>query len=322
MSLHLIKGTKSAPKASRSTMETVIVTIEQVNAWRSPPFQRPVRINAKVQIIAEEMKCEGTSIPGIITLGKLTGDNVYYVVDGQHRCEAFRMSGLPEAIADLRVVHFDSMAEMADEYVQLNTAIVRMRPDDLIRGLVPGLPHLKRVMDECPFIGYGNVRRGEGVGPVVSIAGAIRCWHASSNETPTNSPGSINTIAMALDGDSADKLIRFMHLAVAAWGRDPEYYRLWGSLNVALCMWLYRRVVLDTNRRAVARVAVLTDAQFKSAMTALSADSNYLDWLPGRLLNDRDRSPALVRIKHIFSRRLADNFPGKLHLPQPAWASK
>ncbi len=251
MALSLIKGTKTAPKASRSTMETVIVTIEQVNAWRIPPFQRPLRVNAKVQVIAEEMKCEGTSIPGILTLGKLAGENVFYIVDGQHRCEAFRISGLQEAIADLRIVHFDTMGEMADEFVQLNSAIVRMRPDDLLRGITPTLPVLQRVMTECPFIGYDNVRRRDASGPIVSLSAVLRCWSTSSFEVPSssNSGVTITQAAQTLDGDSAGKLIRFMNLAHTAWGRDPEYFRLWGNLNLALCMWLYRRIVLDTVRR-------------------------------------------------------------------------
>lgn len=315
MALTVIKGSKSAPKNARSTMETVIVTVDQVNGWRVPPFQRPVRVNAKVQAIAEEIKCDGTSISGILTLGRLTGDRGGdYIVDA---------AGMPEIIADLRIVYFDTMGEMADEFVRLNTAIVRMRPDDLMRGLTPTLPNLQRVMEECPYIGYGNVRRGDGAGPIVSIASALRAWFTSGFETPSSSSSgiSINQIATSLDGDSAGKMIRFMDLAVAAWGRDPEYYRLWGSLNITLCMWLYRRVVLNTERRGTNRSVVLTESAFKQGLMALSADSNYLDWLPGRLLNDRDRSPGLARIKTIFSNRLSNTVTGKFNLPQPAWAA-
>lgn len=314
---------KTAPKSARSTMETTIVTIDQVNNWRVPPFQRPVRQNSKVLAIAEEIKCDGVAISGIITLGRLSKDNAHYVVDGQHRLEAFRISGLPEIIVDLRVVHFDTMAEMADEFVQLNTAIVRMRPDDLLRGLTPGLPTLQRLMGECSFIGYDNVRRGGTSGAVVSLGAALRCWFTSASDVPSGGSGvSINQIASTLDNDSCGKMIRIMTTLFSAWGRDPEYYRLWGNLNVALCMWLYRRLVLDTSRKGNARVIVLSETQFKQAVMALSANQDYLDWLPGRLLNDRDRSPALHRIKQIFVRRLSENSSVKVVLPQPAWASR
>lgn len=319
-----LKGRKAAPRASRSTMETLIITPDQVNAWRVPPFQRPVRVNAKVKAIADEIRTNGVSITGMITLGKLTGDNAYYIVDGQHRIEAFRISGMSEIIADIRVVHFDTMADMADEFVQLNTAIVRMRPDDLLRGLTPSLPLLQRILRECPFIGYDQLRRGGASGPIVGLAAILRTWHASNSEAPNNSNSgvSINQLAAALEEDSVAKLIRFSHLAMEAWGRDPEYYRLWGGLNMGVNMWLYRRLVLDDNRRAKARISTLTETQFKHCLMALSANSNYLAWLPGRLLNDRDRSPALSRIKAIFMRRLIEGGMAKPYLPQPAWASK
>lgn len=315
---------KIAPKSRRSTMETMIVSIDQANAWEVPPFQRPVRINAKVEAIAEELKADGCSISGTITLGRLPNDRTHYLIDGQHRREAFRLSNLAEAIMDVRVVHFDTMAEMAEEFVQLNTAIVRMRPDDLMRGIAPTLPNLRRLMEECPYVGFANVRRGGESGPLVSVASLLKCWNTSSHETPTNSNNgmSISSVAHALDEDSADNLIRFLRLAHAAFGRDPEYFRLWGNLNLALCMWLYRRLVLNTERKGNTRVSVLNDTQFKSCLMALSSKHDYLDWMQGRLLNDRDRSPCLGRIKQIFQRRLQESGVDKVVLPQPAWSSK
>lgn len=319
-----IKG-KIAPRASRASMETMIINLDQVNSWRVPPFQRPVRINAKVLAIAEEIKTDGVAISGIITLGRLAKDtHTHYVVDGQHRLEAFRLSGLPEIIADIRVVTFDTMAEMADEFVQLNTAIVRMRPDDLLRGLTPSLPHVQHLMEICPYIGYDNIRRGGSSGSLVSLGSVLRCWDTSAKETPSSSNNgvSITQSASNLDEMGVNYLIRFMVIAHSAWGRDPEYYRLWGNLNMGLCMWLYRRLVIETTRRGGQRVSVLTDNQFKQALMALSANSDYLDWLPGRLLNDRDRSPALQRIKQIFARRLSEGTDKKVTLPQPPWASR
>lgn len=315
------------PKSLQSSMETQILTIEQVNKWRLPPFQRPLRINAKVLAIAEQLKCDGVSISGVMTLGKLRGDpGPAYLVDGQHRAEAFRQSGMEEIIADVRTVNFDTMSEMAEEFVNLNTAIVRMRPDDLLRGLTPTLPNVERVMKACPYIGYDNVRRGPKStnSPVVSLSTVLRCWSNAHIETPNSgsSGQSITHIATTLDEKSASELLRFMAAAHAAWGRDPEYYRLWGTLNMALCMWLYRRLVIETDRRAVARVIVLSETDFRKCLASLSANSGYLEWLVGRLLNDRDRSPAFVRIKQTFVRRLIEEGTAKPVLPSPAWASR
>ena len=315
----------NAPKKHSSTMDTKIVTLDEANAWQIPPFQRPVRINPKVAAMADELKADGVAVSGIITLGRLKDDRAYWLVDGQHRREAFRLSGLEEIIMDLRIVHYDTMAEMAAEFVHLNTALVRMRPDDLLRGIVPSLPNIQSVLDECPYLGFANIRRGGGSGPLVSLSAVLRCWNTSANETPSSSSSglTISGLAEQIDAEGSEDLIHFLKLAHAAWGRDPEYYKLWGNLNLALCMWLYRRLVLDKDRRGNKRVLVLTDQQFKSCLTALTSSADYLDWLGGKLLNDRDRSPALARVKAVFVRRLtADWGIAKPVLPMPAWASR
>ena len=314
-----LKGRKVAPKALRSTMETLLITPEQVNQWRVPAFQRPVRVTAKVQAIAEEMKADGVAITGIITLGRIDPTGPLYIVDGQHRIEAFRISGLPEIIADIRVINFDDEAEMADEFGKLNTSLVAMRPDDLLRALVPNNPALQIVIKACGFVGFDNIRRGT-TGPIVGLSAVLRTWHASRQETPSSTSPAIKVLADTFNNDDATNVIRFLELGMSAWGRDPEYYRLWGNLNMALCMWLYRRMVLETNRKGATRVSVLTESQFKQAITALSANGNYLDWLPGRLLSDRDRSPAFQRMRTIMAKRLIEAGMQKPNFPGPAWS--
>ena len=315
-----LKGRKAAPKALRSTMETLLLTVEQVNQWRVPSFQRPIIVNSAVQEIAEEMRADGVAITGTITLGTLKGStSIYYIVDGQHRVEAFRISGLEEIIADVRVVHFDDEAEMSEEFRKLNTPIRKIRPDDLLRALVHTRAPLARIIKECGFVGYDQIRRGT-VGPIVGLSAVLRTWFASGQETPSSTSPAIKVLADSLDDDNASKIIRFLGLAMHAWGRDPEYYRLWGNLSLALTMWLYRRMVLDTNRKGVSRVSVLTESQFKQAMISLSANGNFLDWLPGRLLSDRDRSPAYQRMRTIMAKRLIEGGMDKPNFPSPAWS--
>lgn len=321
----MMKGSREAPKLMRSSMETLIISADQVNQWKVPPFQRPVRVNGKVATMAEEMKQNGCEITGVITLGTVAKGGEHYVVDGQHRLEAFRISGMSEIIADVRIVHFDTMAEMADEFVRLNSAIVRMRPDDILRGLEPTSPHMQAIRRVCPFVGFDNIRRGGTSGPILSMAAVIRCWFGSSTETPGNnsSMGGVAALAASLDEMSTSNLNRFLLAAHGAWGRDPEYYRLWGNLNLTICMWLWRRLVLDPPR-GPKRSVVLNAAQFKQCLMTLSADHNYLEWLPGRLMRDTDRSPAYNRIKAAFVRRLSEEArDGKTPLlPAPAWFSK
>jgi hypothetical protein len=127
-------------------------------------------------------------------------------------------------------------------------------------------------------------------------------------------------MAHNLDPMSVQHLIAFLNVAHAAWGRDPEYYRLWGNLNLILCMWMWNKMVIDRDRSGSKRYAVLTIPEFKSCLMSVSAETDYLSWLPGRQMGDRDRSPAYVRLKSIFARRLGPRDGKKLNFPSPAWS--
>jgi uncharacterized ParB-like nuclease family protein len=317
-----IKNAKEAPRSERSSMETLIISTDMVSTWQLPPFQRPKRINAKVQAMAEEIKQSACAIQGVITLGKLGKAGALYIVDGQHRLEAFKMSGLEEVIADVRIVHFTSMAEMADEFVLLNSALVKMRPDDVLRGMEPSSKGMQRIRSECAYVAYDNVRRGDKNSPVVSMGLLLRSWGGSAMDTPVAyvSGRTAAQLGLELDDATTDDMIRFLHLAFQAWGREPQYYRLWSALNLTMCMWLYRRLVLDRTR-GVKRFVVLTDSQFRQCLMALSADDTYVDWLQGRRLDERDRSPCYSHMRRIFAKRLIAEGNPKPLLPAPAWST-
>lgn len=320
-----MRGAREAPKAARSTMETLIISVDEVEKLKVPPFQRPLRVNEKVRVMAEELKKE-EAITGVITLGKLAKETGTYIVDGQHRIEAFRLSGLGEVLCDVRVCHFDTLAEMADEFVRLNSSLVRMRPDDVLRGLESTSPALKQLRADCDFVGYDQIRRGGATSPVLSMSAVLRCWFGALAETPKNGGGGFSSSAQmagAIEEHGVEDLILFLLTAHEAWGRDPENYKLWGNLNLGLTMWLWRRLVHDTDRRSE-RYVLLNIAQFKQCLMSLSANADYVDWLQGRLLSDRDRSPCYVRIKNIFVKRLTqEGKTGKApQLPKPIWASR
>ncbi len=319
-----IAGAREAPKSEQSRMDTLIITPVMVNEWKIPPFQRPLRINDKVRAVTEHIK-KAECVEGVLTLGKIKGDQAFYIVDGQHRTEAFKLSGLDEAIADVRVCNFDCMSDMAEEFVRLNSSLVKMRPDDILRGLESSVPGLRAIRKSCEFVGYDQIRRGKS-GPIVSMSALLRCWSAASYETPASSNSGLSAAGLAnsLDQASLQNLIAFLATAHAAWGRDPEYYRLWGNLNLALTMWLWNRLVIDRDRAGNKRYVILSVIEFKRCLMSMSADGDYVAWLPGRNLTDRDRSPCYSRLKSIFSRRLAADAKGgkRPSLPSPAWASK
>lgn len=317
-----IRGSREAPKSVRSKMETIIFTAKEIMAWKVPPFQRPVRINDKVRAAAAELKENGGVITGVLTLGKISGKPEIYIVDGQHRLEAFKISVLAETIADVRMCEFDTMGEMGDEFVRLNSNLVRMRPDDLLRGMEQMIPGLVKVRQACSFVGYDQIRRNAASSPIVGMSSLLRCWQGSSGETPTaNACGSSTHIAQALDNVSAENLINFLSTAYAAWGREESYFRLWSSLNLTMCMWLWRQLVLN-RERGLKRYVVLDIMEFKKCLMSVSATTDYIDWLTGRALTDRDRAPCYSRLKSIFSRRTTEERGGKeqTKMPQPPWA--
>jgi hypothetical protein len=314
-----IKGAKLAPRSVRSRMDTIAITPKMVSSWLLPPFQRELKVNEKVRTIAEEIR-EDLVVPGVLTLGELDSGGVTYIIDGQHRIEAFKIADVAEAYADVRICRFEGLGEMGEHFVELNSAIARFSPDDVLRGLEGTVPALNLIRQECPFVGYANIRRS-GTGPLIGMSQVLRSWSASRGEVPSAGGGkSAMQTAQAMDVLDAQQLAAFLNIARIAWGSDPANYRLWGGLNIVICMWMFRQLVLD-KERGVKRYVVLTRDQFKKCLMSVSANPDYLDWLVGRNLNDRDRSPCFARIKAIFASRLREEVSGKVLLPQPGWAS-
>lgn len=317
-----IKGTREAPKSVSSKMDTLIFSVEEVSQWLIPPFQRPLRVNDRVRAVAEELKNNGGVISGVVTLGRVAGVKTMWLVDGQHRIEAFKISGLPECIADVRLCNFASMGEMADEFVNLNSSLVKMRPDDILRGLEASLPLLAKLRQDCPFVGYDQLRRNT-ASPVVGMAVVLRAWAGAGGETPTGTSigKSAATLAQELTADTVDHLTEFLRLARTAWGSDPGCFRLWSGLNLTMCIWIYRRLVIATERDAVKRTIYLSQQEFQRCLMSVAASQDYVDWLLGRVMNDRDRSPCYSRLKAIFVRRLRVERPGSNpKMLQPVWA--
>lgn len=317
-----MKGAKPAPRGERSRMETLVLTAEIMEGWELPYCQRPLKVNAKVRAVAEEIK-DTEVIPGILTLGELSArKGHYFMLDGQHRREAGLISGCEAMIADVRIVTFDSMKEMGEEFVRLNSALVRMTPDDVLRAMTKSLAPLDYLVKSCPFVGFGHVRRGSSSSPLLSASAVLRCWSGSARETPTaNSNGaSAHDLAHDLTQADAENLVVFLQVARSAWGSDLEYAKLWGSLNLCLCMWLWRRLVLD-KERGVKRYTVLTQEQFRKCLMSVSAARDYSDWLVARVLGERDRSPCYRRLRTIFVARLKQEKVANTLMPSAAWVS-
>lgn len=311
----IVKPQTPSEKKTKTVVDTIMVTPATLEKWMSPPFQRPIRENEKVRALAEELKAEGGVWPGIVTLGIL--DGVIYVIDGQHRKQAFLMSGLTEGYTDVRMHYFNSMAEMGEEFVRLNSQLVAMRPDDILRGLEPSIEGLRKIRVMCPFVGYDHIRR-TGASAVVGMSVVLRAWRASMNEVPGGGGMSAAVIAETMETKEYEALIEFLNLALGAFGRDPQYSRLWSTLSMSMTAWMYRRLVLHPEMHS--KVLPVTKELFKKCLMSVSANSDYVDWLLGRNMGERDRAPAYARLKAIFVTRLSQETGKKISLPQPAWS--
>ena len=313
-------GFQTAARASRSMMETLLIDAATLEKWKDPPFQRPLKINDKVRELADELKRNGGVIKGTIEIGIIDGGEEagMYLCDGKHRMQAFLLSEMPECIADVSFKNYDSLAEMAIDFVELNTRLVTFQPDDNLRAFEGSSAGLQTVRRLCPFVGYGNIKRNYS-SALLSMSAILKQWDGSSMETPTMGRGRASDMAKMLTVEEAEKICEFLNTALVAWSRDPAYSRLWLSLNITVCMWMWRRLVLDKERPGNRRYVVLTPEQFKRCLMSLSADQNYLDWLVGRTMSERDRSPAYGRIKAVFGARVMEDTGQKVKFPQPTW---
>jgi hypothetical protein len=321
-SIHNIR-TDQPHSVTKSQLETCLLNLDILDSWQIPPFQRRLRVNEKVREIADELCVNGGIVNGIITLGRLPNDPVIYLVDAQHRREAMRLSGLPEFIADVRTKWFATMAEMAEEYRKLNSPIVRMKADDTLRAMEYNSSLMQQLHAACPFIGYDFIKSGSSGGPIVGMSSVLRCWRASGYDTPSMGTGA-SAARVVEDLTTADiqQLIDFLKLAYNAWGSEPENYRLWGALNLMMCMWLCRVLVIDNERMGGKRYLVLTPEQFRRCLMRVSADRNYIDWLQGRKAGERDRAPCYARLRSLVVRCLHEDNPNQnLKMPKPAWAT-
>jgi len=315
-------GFRSASRTDRSVTETLLIDRETLDKWQAPPFQRPVRINAKVRELAEELKANGGVIKGTIEIGviEMGPERGMYLCDGRHRMEGFILSGMGECIADVSFKHYDNLADMAVDFVELNTRLVNFQPDDILRAFEASSDTLSALRERCPYIGYGNIRRNIH-SPILSMSAVLKQWYGSSFDTPSVGRITAAELVKTLNKAEVEKLAEFMGVAHSAWGHDTAYARLWLALNLTLCMWLWRKLVLDTERTGNRRYAVMGHEQFKRCLMALSADGQYLDWLVGRMMGERDRAPCYSRIRLLFAKRAFDDGERKIRMPQPAWST-
>ena len=321
MSTKTVRPHSEAEKQTHTTVDTISFTPDEARSWHVPPFQREVKVNTKVSELAATIKRDGGVLPGVITFAIVAEEKERgtQLIDGQQRREAFLISEQPEGFADVRTVFCKTTAEAAEEFVRLNSHLVCMKPDDILRGMQPVYPVLEILTTNCPFTGY-SYARNKNSSVLLSVSAIVRAWHASHLEVPGTGAGrSSADIVRNMTIEDTDQLTKFLKCCYAAWGRDIEHNRLWSSLNITLCAWLYRRLVISIS--PASRVKRIDDALFTKCLMKVGASEVYYDFLRGRNLGERNRSPVYNRLKEIIASVLTEVAGSKQSLPQPAWAS-
>lgn len=314
--LRIVKPSTEAERGTRTVLKSDVVTPAVVKSWKLPPFQRPLKENsAKLGDVAAEIR-QTEIIPGVITLGVL--DRNLWVIDGQHRVEAFLRAEISEAFVDIRFAHFDDMAEMSKEFKKLNGKISNMTPDDLLRAEEQSNDVLRKFRRDCSFIGYGQIRRGPKT-PIVSMSSILRCWFGTGPEVPSLGGLTANEVVERLTPDEARTLSEFANCAFEAWGTDEAHHKLWTNLNLAMCMWMYRRLVVQPYSASTKKI---TRELFTKCLMSVAADAAYAAFLVGRSLRERDRSPAYSRVKSLFAKRIEAETGDKPRLPSPEWGGR
>jgi len=311
-------------KMTRTRVEPAVITEELIKSWKLPGIQRNVIVNAKFLQMVEKIKKDSGVIPGMIVLGEFNGE--IYLVDAQHRLEAFLATGLKEGYAHLRIKQFDTLEELSAEYVGTNSTIRAFRPDDIMRGLEPQSPPLQAIRRRCPFVGYGTLRHTNSSNAFLSMSLLLRCWDMSKSESAgTRSSSAAQATAEALTLPDAIQCADAANVLAAAWGHDPEVSRLWNGLNLTLCFWIYRRSVLATDEergtgRHAKRATRLSPELFEKAMMSVSANDHYVDWLVGRNNTDKHRPAAIRKLKLMIAARVELETGTRPLLPNAEWA--
>lgn len=327
----------SVSKDDRATMQTMLITPDKLAEWPLPGLQRPLGLSKKVRDAAEAMQLEAAqdaeeacaTIDGVITLGKVGGKT--YLVDGQHRLHgAFAWAArellvhggvlVKQALVDVRVRQFETMSELAEAFVHLNSQLNPTKPDDIMRSLAHTNEHLHAIEEALPFVGYDLTGANKKT-KLLSMSAAIRTWFGSGGLVPANGPTALEIVKKYLNAEQADAMIDFYEACVGAGWQNEAFRRLWSTLNLGVCMWLWRRTVLGETVRyqqGGQKPMVLTRDQFVLCMRSL-LNTEYLDWLQGRSLRYQDRMPCYSHVKDLFTGAMAGLGVEAPRFPMAQW---
>jgi hypothetical protein len=265
--------------SNAESCETKVVTREELLSWRVPKFQRDCHIERRpVQQFAQQIVEKGGVIAGVFHHGLVLDDPVVWLVDGQQRRAAAETTDFQKFQVNIRMTLFQSVAEMAQAYLDDQTQLVAHRVDDKLKAMQYTHPPLRKLI-RSSCAGIERIRATES-SPRVSAATAIRAWSVSARDFPAGRASAGTRIADELTDDNVDSLIRFLSLTKEAWPWGRESNALWGALNMTMCSWFYRRFHFDQAYRD-------KKLNFVAGLAAMN-DQAYLAFLRGKGVVDEN----------------------------------
>jgi len=291
-------------------MEMMVLNRKVVESWEKPPFQRPVAEGKNIISMSVQMQDFGYMMSAFY-LGVWEGRT--YLVDGQHRRVSFISSGLEEIVAPVVTKHYpkgsQGLLEMCEDFLRIQQHIKNPTANDKLRALEPNNKCLQKITRMCPFVGYER--------PLLSMAQVIRSLVISGQEMPGSAARSAVDHARDMKMKEANGLITFLQLAYEAWGIDKDMRLMWSPMNMALCLWFFRRMLKGSKSPGT-----VTTSQF-SEIFALLPSKTYISLLEdnsGGRMNDEDtRNPVAVELRRTIKKGLRRDGVHDYYMPEVPW---
>lgn len=251
---------------------------EYLSSLIVPAYQRQQYLNAKRAPKIRAKIQASAMIPGIVYICEIDELSVRDVIhDGQQRTAIALTTAHDSFTAHVIRCRFETVAEAAEDYEELNSKVVNHKPDEMLKASAYRLPRLLRLMD-LDFLTYSSARSGAAK---VSVATALRAWRsAASIEAPIQTTVGVADIARTLSDQDVDGLTCFLRTVRESWGALKEHRGLYNVANLTITMWLYRMMV-ELKAEDQRRCTNLSLTEFSIGMQAL-VSPDYLCFLRGK----------------------------------------
>ena len=288
------------PRLKHCTVNDVLIDRKLAfEVWQIPLYNRETINNKKVNEIAAALVEDPALRYDHLLIGCRGG--VLYKVDGNHRMRAFEKSGLPTIRVNIHFVRFDSEEEEVEAYRQMQEQIKKSTPNDRLKVVSYRHLPIQHIDRECRFVTFGKAAKS--AGSLVTMSTVVQTWEWSKTNPPRPSNGgSIEDLAWGINQNDSVRIVEFMRLCREQLGMD--FMTLWKASNLALCLWLYRRLIWYED--ADHRWSKLTSREFGSGLLAI-CNSTYAGRITGKKLsNDVDRGAMWSNFIRSFRKGLAE----------------